>query len=169
MRDQENLRERRKQNYQKTKANVLEENRQYALRTRDKIIARKKKYYSENKDKVKVRSAKYYLKHKEHINKRCKIYIKQYLTTPHWKLVWNTMRQKRHARKVSTEDWTVTKQFIEWLFIVQDYKCKICNCDITIKYHIDHIYPLSKWGKHISINIQLLCPLCNLQKHDKVS
>lgn len=50
---------------------------------------------------------------------------------------------------------------------LQRWKCAICKCVITEKYHADHIYPLAKGGVHSALNIQLLCPSCNVRKSAK--
>lgn len=49
----------------------------------------------------------------------------------------------------------------------QKWKCAICRTGIKKKYHVDHIMPLAKGGKHERSNIQLLCPTCNVRKSAK--
>lgn len=46
--------------------------------------------------------------------------------------------------------------------------CGICTEAIEGQYHIDHIMPLSKGGKHIQDNLQVTHPSCNLRKSNKV-
>jgi len=46
-------------------------------------------------------------------------------------------------------------------------KCIYCKKDIKNKYHIDHYEPLSKGGADSIENIQILCPSCNMKKHNK--
>lgn len=43
--------------------------------------------------------------------------------------------------------------------------CKVCGASTNL--HIDHIIPLSKGGKTILSNLQVLCKKCNLQKGNK--
>ena len=50
----------------------------------------------------------------------------------------------------------------------QNYLCVICNTSVADKYHVDHIFPLSKGGKHEPSNIQILCPSCNVRKSNKI-
>lgn len=46
-------------------------------------------------------------------------------------------------------------------------KCAYCRCNIREQFHVDHIVPLSKGGKHESRNVQLLCAPCNLRKSNR--
>lgn len=49
----------------------------------------------------------------------------------------------------------------------QKWLCVICRCNISKSYHVDHIMPLAKGGKHEPKNIQILCPSCNVRKSAK--
>ena len=79
---------------------------------------------------------------------------------------------KRRAIKKSQSDWTldwlIWRLFIPILLDNQIWECNLCWCDIVDNYHIDHIYPLSKWWIHWISNIQLLCPTCNMKKGDRI-
>ena len=46
----------------------------------------------------------------------------------------------------------------------QQYKCVYCGTDTSVKFHVDHIFPLALGGKHEPDNIQITCPSCNLKK-----
>lgn len=59
----------------------------------------------------------------------------------------------------------------DWLDIKLKFNltCPICfKTEPEIKLTIDHIYPLSKGGKHSKDNIQPLCHSCNSRKKDKI-
>ena len=47
-------------------------------------------------------------------------------------------------------------------------RCRYCGEDVSEKYHIDHVYPLSKGGETSFGNLVVSCPRCNLAKSDKV-
>ena len=49
----------------------------------------------------------------------------------------------------------------------QKWRCAVCRCSIKFKYHVDHITPIAKGGEHAPLNIQLLCPTCNMRKSAK--
>jgi len=53
------------------------------------------------------------------------------------------------------------------LMILQKGKCTACMTSLFNGFHIDHIMPLALGGRHEDVNIQLLCPHCNLVKNKK--
>lgn len=50
------------------------------------------------------------------------------------------------------------------LFTLQRGRCACCRSKLGDNFHLDHIQPLAKGGKHEKQNVQLLCPPCNLRK-----
>ena len=73
---------------------------------------------------------------------------------------WNQNRRKNTVGKLSSD-------IVESLKILQLGKCAICFSDL-VKYHIDHIVPISKGGPNIDSNVQLTCVSCNLKKSNKL-
>lgn len=49
-----------------------------------------------------------------------------------------------------------------------DYACGICHDPIEDEWHMDHIIPVSKRGKHCYYNLQPSHPVCNLMKGDTI-
>jgi rubrerythrin len=72
--------------------------------------------------------------------------------------------QNRRARKQGNK---LPRGTVKEIGDNQKWKCAICRSDVKEKFHIDHIYPLSKGGEHKKENIQILCPLCNVKKASK--
>lgn len=50
---------------------------------------------------------------------------------------------------------------------MQKWKCAICAKGVKKDYHVDHIVPLKRGGKHEPSNLQILCPTCNVRKSAK--
>lgn len=87
--------------------------------------------------------------------------VKKYRAkNPHKVREWSHTRHKRKTGRLPRG--TITN-----LMTKQNKQCNICKTDIEHKYHMDHIYPLAKGGKHEASNIQLLCPSCNVRKSAK--
>lgn len=55
------------------------------------------------------------------------------------------------------------------IFLLSDGVCAICKSPLQKKWHADHIIPFSKGGKTEISNGQALCPICNIQKSNKMS
>lgn len=70
---------------------------------------------------------------------------------------------RRRAKKVGR----LPRGTVEAIGNKQRWKCPICLVSILKKYHVDHIQPIAKGGRHSSDNIQLLCPPCNVRKSAK--
>lgn len=68
---------------------------------------------------------------------------------------------KRRAAKGKLSRGIVIK-----LRISQNGLCVYCKNELT-KFHLDHIMPISRGGKHEDGNMQLLCPSCNLRKSSR--
>lgn len=74
---------------------------------------------------------------------------------------------KRRAQRVNAGG-SYTADDVYELLAKQRVKCNLCGTSIGKQFHRDHIIPLSKGGTNYISNIQLLCPTCNLKKHDKL-
>lgn len=95
---------------------------------------------------------------------------KSYSKTESGKIAILVSSQNRRAR-VRSANGKIEASQIKELMSKQKGKCVYCKVKLLESsrgsYHIDHIYPLSKGGTNDIANIQLLCPPCNLSKHDK--
>jgi hypothetical protein len=74
---------------------------------------------------------------------------------------WSTTRLKRKTGRLP-------KGTVSAKLKTQNYLCAICKTSVADKYHVDHIFPLAKGGKHEPSNIQILCPSCNVRKAAKI-
>lgn len=64
----------------------------------------------------------------------------------------------------------VTKELRKKIMERDNYTCQICGKIMKdgVDIHIDHIIPVSKGGKSVSSNLQVLCSKCNLHKSNKI-
>lgn len=70
---------------------------------------------------------------------------------------------RRSGRKIGR----LPRGTIERIRRLQRNKCACCCRSLAEGFHVDHINPLAKGGSHCAMNIQLLCPPCNLHKSDR--
>lgn len=71
--------------------------------------------------------------------------------------------ERREGRKYGR----LPKGTILRLMELQMGKCAVCRVGIKEKFHVDHIVPLARGGRHEKTNVQLLCPSCNCHKSAK--
>lgn len=76
-----------------------------------------------------------------------------------------TLRQynEKNQRKL------MTKKLREEIMERDNYTCQCCGKYMpdTVGLQIDHIVPVSKGGKSVPSNLQVLCSVCNAKKSDK--
>lgn len=72
----------------------------------------------------------------------------------------------KNARRRAAEGY-FTHMDIHAIWVKQSGKCAYCEVSPP-KFHIDHIIPISRGGSNWPSNLQLLCPPCNLRKHNKL-
>ena len=63
-----------------------------------------------------------------------------------------------------------TRELREKVMMRDNYMCQRCGKYMPdeVGLHVDHIVPVSKGGKTVMSNLQVLCSKCNLSKSDKV-
>ena len=125
---------------------------------------RDKKYYSKNRENILSKSKKYYSENKKKIAEKNKTWRKN-----------NPKRTRELARKGRSKRRAIQKGVtvgnvsnLTILLCKQNGMC--ANCKIKgegVKFHIDHIVPLSNNGLHCNSNIQVLCQECNMSKGNK--
>lgn len=77
------------------------------------------------------------------------------------------IRDANHKRRLRTKN-GLPADTIPNLKKLQRMKCASCWCGLDDSWHLDHIVPLAKGGKHEPLNVQLLCRTCNLKKSSKL-
>lgn len=156
-----------KQYRQANKESIAEYKKQYHQDNAEHIAAKKKQWYQDNAEHV-AEYMKQYARDNANHNAE---YHKQYRQTPTGKAVKKASRHNRRARKLNNGGKHTGAEILK-LFDLQSGKCPYCKAKLAKtgknKYHSDHVMPLSKGGGNDVGNIQLLCPKCNLTKHDKL-
>lgn len=75
----------------------------------------------------------------------------------------NAKSKRRELEKSSTITYS---KFSKWTK-TQPKVCKYCGEDCSSNYHVDHVIPLSKGGKHDLSNLTIACQTCNISKGNK--
>lgn len=88
-----------------------------------------------------------------------------------------SLKRYRAANPHKTREWLQNRRrrkfgrlpagYVAQLFGHQRGKCAVCKKKLGDSYHVDHIEPVSRGGKHEPGNIQLLCAACNVRKSAK--
>lgn len=119
----------------------------------------RKGYYQENQAACVARSVAW---NREHLPKMSEM-----------RDVWpsaslDALRAKEAKRRKYARDSTEhhTADDIADLMLRQKGKCAVCK-DTLDAYHVDHVVPLVAGGSNGKLNIQILCPSCNLSKGRK--
>ena len=167
--------------------------RKYYLKNKEDIIRRQKLYTStpEAKAKANERQKKYYQKYKPEpviiikqteFEKKLsrKITIKKYYESNKetireknnlWRLsVPGRSRlycAKRRFLKTLNGSFRITVKDINRLLSRQRHECFWCGIKLN-EYHIDHVIPLAKGGRHSIGNIVCACKKCNHSKLAKL-
>lgn len=146
-----------RKNAEKNKAKAkkwYEENKQQALETR-------KKWREANKEKMKGYAKKWGEENKDHKNELSRDWKKENKE----KVLANT--RKRQAAKLNATPAWADKVAIEYVY----YAAKVLKDVYGTTWHVDHIIPLRSstvCGLHVENNLQLLAPLDNLKKSNKL-
>jgi 5-methylcytosine-specific restriction endonuclease McrA len=88
------------------------------------------------------------------------------------------LRRYRAANPEKAREWAQNRRYgkdgqrlpygtIPKLGEAQKWRCAICRKGVRDSYHVDHITPRSKGGKHEPSNLQILCGTCNVRKNAK--
>jgi hypothetical protein len=106
-----------------------------------------KKYYDSHKDEIRRRANAWRLRNRQKFILYC---------------------VKRRFRKTNNGVFKVTDGDINRQLNRQNGECFWCNKKLE-NYHMDHVIPLCKGGRHSVGNIVISCPECNWSKSDKLS
>lgn len=140
------------------KACTLARHAVWAAKNRDVVNANSRAWNARHRDKKNATAAAYRGREKERINARRKL-VRQYD-----KAVERLKAAKRRAQK-RTGGGKLSKNIIEVLLERQEGLCACCGTPLNGAFHLDHKLPLSRGGTNADDNVQLLLPVCNMQKY----
>jgi len=130
------------------------QDKEYAAKNRERINTRAKEWYEKNKDSLTEEQ-------KQLRRDARKRYAKR-----HPDRVTSKVR-KRYAAKLNATPAWADKVAIDYIY----YAAKVIERVYGTKWHVDHIIPLkgeNVCGLHVQNNLQLLAPLDNLKKSNKL-
>jgi len=129
---------------------VLNSTREWRSRNPDKIKDYTKRYYKDHEHAMRAKSRKYYQEHYEEIIAKAK----------------NRNAARRLMEKNQGDGYTAADVRLQYRS--QHGKCWHCGTHVGKRFHVDHLIPLKKGGKHDASNIVISCAFCNLSKKDKL-
>ena len=158
-------------NYERNKPQILAYEAARYVRLKPLILQKCKAYYASNQAEVRARVAAYRAKNAAAISlskqqKRAAspalykaIDRARYLANPG---AYKSRARARDKKLLGQPGFTETDVLA--LLKLQRGQCACCRVKLT-RFEIDHVDPLALGGAHSVRNIQLLCRLCNRQKH----
>lgn len=120
----------------------------------------KKAYYKKNIDHHRAGQAAHYLENKDEYRRKAKAWYLKNIDKA-------KAASRVHGGKRRCAEGSFSVNDIENLHARQRGRCATCKKRIGKKYHVDHIMPINLGGTNYPENLQLLCPFCNMSKHDK--
>jgi len=157
-RDKEKRSSQRKKYYEQNKEVVSTNGKKYREANREKIKVRMKKYSEENSDMAHARGKKW----RDNNVERCIAKRKKYSRENRSKLAALTANYRAKKMRLTPPLSYVEKKSIAALFKTAKDLGQLTGR----KFHVDHIWPLSKGGVHHPCNMQVLEERANLSKND---
>lgn len=154
-----------KRYYKKNKESIKARVSAYSKTKIGMVVAKKaqKKFNENNQERVSEIKKNSREKNRLNYNK----YQAEYMRKPEIRAKHIVYNQNRINKIIS--DGTITPKAIKSIYVKQNGKCAISGKSLEKGYHIDHIIPVSKKGRHTITNIQLLFPSINLRKSNKLN
>lgn len=143
------------------KEKINKYNREYNAANSEEISEQKREYYEANKEKIRGYQREYRAANREKISE----YDREYHQTSRGKEVRRTNHHRRRARKAEAP---LGLPFDEKLQLKRQKSCCYYCGRRLVKYHVDHVIPLSRGGSDGAENKVLACPDCNLSKGSKL-
>lgn len=159
----------------------LEQDRKWKRENGDRRRASERARYSRSPEKSRLKNLARYQKNSERLRKKRREYHYAVCNDPEFKKrairrtkKWaesNPDKARISARAIRARRKNApgshTAEDIIDIHKMQRGKCACCKRRLNRKYHVDHIVAIAKGGSNARSNLQILCPPCNLSKHDR--
>lgn len=153
----------------------------------EKYKSYQRRYYHSNKAKAAAIMRRYYESHKQQFIDRARRWRKS--NPEKMKLIREKEKPKiykwRREHKELVQSWVSKRKAIQLGAIIGDNaqiveliqsiktnrrtRCYYCGKSLYRKpFHMDHIVPLSRGGKHSIENLCVSCPMCNCKKGSRL-
>jgi len=111
---------------------------------------------------------KYNKKYREKNKDRIEKLRNDWLKTPNGRIYSSNCTHTRNARKRGNGGVVSNKELKKLLD--EANVCLSCGVEFTedVIKNIDHIFPISRGGRHEIENLQVLCRTCNFRKGDRI-
>lgn len=136
----------------------------FSIKHKEILSKKAAERYAKNKESESLKRIAYYAANRDKNLDRIKSYQKK---NP-W--VVTISSRNRRARVLMAEG---EHSHDDVVSILQSQRSLCATCEKPLflsgknKYHVDHIFPISKGGSNCKYNIQCLCPKCNFSKGAK--
>lgn len=153
----------RKKDNQKWYAEHREENnskrRQWHLDHKEYANKESKRRYQENREQRQLSQRQWNATHREHM----RAYHKEYRASHRTEILESNARRRALRRNAPLSE------FIDrnGIYDRDSGKCHLCHRKVSRgKFHLDHLIPLFHGGPHITENVAIAHPRCNLSRQD---
>lgn len=157
--------EREKQRYQNNPEREKARWADYRQRNHETVLARTQDWRRRNPNHIKAYSRKYHQDHLEVQRAKSRDYYRAHYEE---RILYSKSHTAKRRLQEKAQGDGYTAADVRLQHLSQHGKCWHCFKPVGKRYHIDHLIPLKKGGKHDASNIVISCPLCNLSKKDKL-
>jgi 5-methylcytosine-specific restriction endonuclease McrA len=154
----ENIRETNRKQYEKNKVKNREYSKKYYQANKRRCLDYQAIYRDAYSPRLLAKKAEYYVKNKQELQKKKRRYGQENVH----KIA--EASRSRQARKRGLTPVTASKRFM-----LEFYRTarRLTKC-LGIAFHVDHIVPLARGGKHEESNLQVIPGAINVHKHTKI-